>query len=83
MKLYLLALACLLLPKVAVGRTWQIYDLSGRLTRTLVDARVPAGRHAVVRNANDAAGRPVPSGICFVMLDAQRGSRVMRATLIR
>jgi hypothetical protein len=39
-----------------------IYDLSGRKVRTLVDATLDAGQHTVRWNGQDDAGRPLASG---------------------
>jgi subtilisin-like proprotein convertase family protein/type IV secretory pathway protease TraF len=43
--------------------TLRIYDLSGRLVRTLVDGRLPAAAHDAVWDGRDDSGRPVASGV--------------------
>jgi hypothetical protein len=48
----------------------RVYDVTGRLTRTLVDAPLPAGRHSRVWDATNENGRRVSAGIYFVVLDA-------------
>ncbi len=40
----------------------ELFDVRGRLVRTLVQATLPAARHAVAWNGRDDAGRRVPSG---------------------
>jgi hypothetical protein len=41
----------------------RVYDVSGKLVRTLVDGDRPAGTHAVPWNGMDDAGRRVASGV--------------------
>lgn len=41
----------------------RIYDLAGRLVRTLVDGTLDAGRHTARWDGADARGRPAPSGV--------------------
>lgn len=45
-----------------------VYDVGGRLVRSLVDAERPAGRHETTWDARDAEGRAVGSGVYFVRL---------------
>ena len=55
----------------------RLFDPSGRLIRTLVDAPLPAGSHVISWDGRDSAGRIVPSGIYFCELRSggQRASR--------
>jgi hypothetical protein len=47
-----------------------VYDVSGRRVRTLVDDRVrEAGRHEIVWNGRDQAGRSVAPGVYFARLE--------------
>ncbi|MGD9549280.1 MAG: choice-of-anchor D domain-containing protein [Candidatus Krumholzibacteriia bacterium] len=46
-----------------------IYDVSGRLVRTLVDQVVTAGPHMEVWQGRDDTGRPVPSGAYYVRME--------------
>lgn len=48
----------------------RIYDLRGRLVRTLADGPQAAGRHAVTWDGRDGAGRALPSGVYFCRLQA-------------
>ena len=48
----------------------KIYDTLGKIIRTLVHAKRPAGSHEVVWDGRDDAGNPVPSGQYFVELQA-------------
>jgi hypothetical protein len=48
----------------------RIYDVAGRLVKTLVDARRPAGRHRVVWDGRNQAGDPAASGVYFTQMRA-------------
>jgi hypothetical protein len=68
------------LPKPAkVGVS--IYDASGRLVKQLGGATEAAGKHSVVWNRDDAAGRPVPQGSYFYVLEAD-GKKTSRKALV-
>ncbi|MBN2561173.1 MAG: T9SS type A sorting domain-containing protein [Phycisphaerae bacterium] len=62
----------------------KIYDVSGRLVRTLSSAITEAGDHAIVWDARDASGRAVPSGIYTFRLMAGDGKvRTGKITVVR
>ena len=48
----------------------RVYDVPGRIVRTLVDAEVVAGSRAVVWDGRDTRGQHVGSGVFFYQLDA-------------
>ena len=52
----------------------EVFDLNGRLVRTLVNESLAAGNHGVTWNGNDRAGRTVASGAYFYRLTAADGS---------
>jgi hypothetical protein len=59
----------------------RIYDVAGRLVRTLVDGDRPAGESGAAWDGRDAAGRNGRTGIYFVKLSAagvERTSRIMK-----
>jgi hypothetical protein len=56
-----------------------VYDVAGRLVRSLLDVELSAGSHHAVWNGRDAVGRPLASGRYFASLRA--GERVETATL--
>ena len=61
--------------------TLRVYNVAGRLIRTLVDATVPAGLHRARWDGRDSAGREARSGIYFFKFtagDVERTARVMR-----
>jgi parallel beta-helix repeat protein len=47
-----------------------VYDVTGRLVRTLVDRTESAGFHSVVWDGRDARGAPVASGVYFYRIVA-------------
>ena len=57
-----------------------LYDVQGRLVRTLVDGTRAAGRHSVDWDGADDAGRRVASGVYFYRLSA--GERVAERKLL-
>ena len=58
-----------------------IYDQSGRLIRTLVDATLPAGSHSRRWDGLSAAGVPVASGRYTAVLEAA-GTRADQTMLL-
>jgi hypothetical protein len=60
-----------------------VYDISGKLVRTLVDEPREAGRHKVTWQGDDEAGHPVASGVYLYQLDAVGVREVRRMTLMR
>lgn len=61
----------------------EIFDVRGRSVRSLVDAVLPKGRHSVVWEGTDRAGRRLPSGVYFYRLQAGVFRQVQRMTLVR
>jgi hypothetical protein len=61
-----------------------IYDVTGRLVKTLVAAEATdAGRHRVVWNGRDEAGRVVATGVYVCELDAGGYSETRRMVLAK
>ncbi|HOX24919.1 MAG TPA: FlgD immunoglobulin-like domain containing protein [Candidatus Krumholzibacteria bacterium] len=68
----------------AAGRVdLAIYDLRGRLVRTLVKAERPAGPSTAVWDGCDGAGRPCASGVYVHVLRTDAGTRRGKLTLVR
>jgi len=63
--------------------TIQVYNVSGRLIRTLVDERRDAGRHHVEWNGMDTNGSSVPSGIYFYRMKASGYEATKKMILVR
>jgi len=55
-----------------------IYDLSGRLIRSLASENVPAGRGQIQWNGRDNTGRQVASGVYECRLETSSGVVVVR-----
>ncbi len=59
-----------------------VYTVQGQLVRTLESGRRVAGRHSISWNATDAQGRPVSSGMYFVVVRSAGGEVSRRAVVI-
>ncbi|MBK9777161.1 MAG: T9SS type A sorting domain-containing protein [bacterium] len=70
------------LPGDGVARL-AIYDLAGRLVRTLVAGSLAAGEHEAVWDGCDDAGRAQASGSYLARLEAGSGVRTVRMALVR
>jgi predicted outer membrane repeat protein len=60
-----------------------IYDTTGRLVRTLVDARQAAGRHAVHWDSTDDLGQPLGSGLYIYKLETPGQQQSKRMVLLK
>jgi hypothetical protein len=60
-----------------------VYDVAGRRVRGLSSGRREAGLHVVRWDGRNDAGQPVPSGVYFYSLRADRGELRQRAVLQR
>ena len=56
--------------------TLGVYNATGQLIRTLVNAQQRAGLHVAVWDGRDAGGRPVASGVYLCRLETARGALV-------
>jgi flagellar hook assembly protein FlgD len=64
------------------GDTWiAIYDIQGRLVRTLVRERLPVGRHVAAWSGRDETDRVVAPGVYFVRM--QSGSFSATGKVVR
>jgi len=61
----------------------RVYDVSGRLVRTLWDGARPRGRHAIPWNGLDDHGTPVASGVYLCRLATRDVSMMRKMLLIR
>lgn len=71
------------LPQAAPQVSLRLYDLHGRLITALIDGPLPAGRHGVVWNGADDAGRAVASGVYVSVLETPLGRASGKLTLVR
>lgn len=63
--------------------TLAVYDMRGRLVRTLVSGHRPAGVHSVAWNGRDQSGRSVAGGLYAFRLTAGNRTLVFRTLLTR
>lgn len=61
----------------------RVYDLSGRVVRTLVDEQRPAGTQAVVWDGRDDAGQAAASGVYLVRMVADGVEQSVKASLVK
>ena len=60
-----------------------VYDVAGRRVRTLESGSRSVGRHEVLWDGKDDAGREVASGVYFVRLRAGSAERVQKTVVVR
>jgi len=60
-----------------------VYDVRGRLVRTLVDRDLPAGAHETTWNGRNGSGESAASGIYLTRLDAAGETRTSKMVLLR
>lgn len=60
-----------------------VYDVAGRLVRTLASGPVERGRHEVVWDGKDSGGSDVAAGVYFVRLEAGGAARTEKAVVVR
>jgi hypothetical protein len=61
----------------------KVYDLTGRLVRTLVAADLPAAEHVVVWDGRDSGGRTAASGTYYCRMTSEGFSAVRKMTLVK
>ena len=61
----------------------QLFDVRGRLIRSLVERWVPAGDHTPTWDGRDEHGRPVASGAYMARLIGPDGTATVRISLLR
>jgi hypothetical protein len=70
------------MPTSAAARL-TVLDSGGRVLRRLVDGPLGAGRHTVVWDGRDDAGRPAGSGLYFVRVEAGKEARITKIVLVK
>jgi hypothetical protein len=70
------------LPAPSLARL-AVFDLAGRLVRTLVDRDLPAGPHEATWDGRDEKGRPAGSGVYFVRLESGADRATRKVLLLR
>ncbi len=67
----------------ASNATLAIYDIAGRLQKTLHTGRLAVGNHELEWNGRDDRGAELPSGIYFARLAAEGASRSQKLNLLK
>ncbi len=70
------------LPAAARTRV-MIYDVAGRLVRTLLDEDLPAATHSLQWNGTDNAGRTAAAGVYFYRVRSGQNDFVGRMALVK
>ncbi|MGE5174980.1 MAG: matrixin family metalloprotease [Hyphomicrobiales bacterium] len=72
-------------PRSADGQNVRInvYDVKGRLVRTLIDASASTGPHTVLWDGRDRDGRSVASGTYFARMEAGSWRQDARVTILK
>ena len=65
------------------GVNVKVYDVAGRLVRTLVDGVLPAGERDVVWDGKNAAGDQVASGVYFLRMSFAGKTKTRKAVLLK
>jgi hypothetical protein len=60
-----------------------IYDVAGRLVRTLINSRMKSGEHCIIWDGKDEEDRPLPAGIYFVKVDCKKEFYTEKIILLR
>jgi len=63
--------------------TIEVYSVTGRSVRTLLDERVEPGNHRAAWDGTDGNGKAVPAGVYYVRLSTSTDRIVRSVTLIR
>ncbi len=61
----------------------EVYDIRGHRVRELVRADLEPGRHEILWDGNDSAGRSVASGVYFCRMQAAGQTQLMKMALVR
>ena len=65
------------IPEVSVV-SLNVYDITGRLLKTIVDHELPVGLHTVSWNGRDNSGSSIPSGVYFARLETLGYSETLK-----
>jgi hypothetical protein len=68
---------------VAGKASLKVFDVQGRLVKTLLDEKIAAGEHAIHWGGSNANGRRVASGIYFMKMETRKGSVVKKMVISR
>jgi flagellar hook assembly protein FlgD len=60
-----------------------IYDMQGRVVRSLADGPLGAGAHSLTWDGLDATARPVPGGMYFARVETNAGAQTRKIAMLR
>ena len=63
--------------------TLKVYDLAGRLVKTLLEDEMPAGPGILVWDGRDAAGRETAAGVYFARLESRGLVRTQKLLMVK
>ncbi len=63
--------------------TLKVFDIDGRIVRTLARGPLPAGAHRVDWNGTSDAGAPLPSGVYYYRLETPGETKTRETLLVR
>ena len=69
--------------KIATFVNLKVYDIQGKLVKTLVKSQQPAGSYSLVWNTHQGDGTRLGSGIYFIRLETDAGSEMRRTVLLK
>jgi len=75
----------LVIPRNAAGSAVRlnVFDVNGRLVRTLVDKNLPAGPHTMLWDGRNQTGGSVASGTYFARMEAGSWKQDARVTILK
>lgn len=68
---------------VATAGTVRVFDIAGRLVRTVWQGRFAPGEHVLEWDGRDADGRPVASGVYYARLETDLGAAGHKVVIVR
>lgn len=74
---------CYFLPNGVTSATLKVYDISGKLVKTLAQGSHEPGFHSVTWNGKDEYDRSVSSGVYFYILNTENQRQTRKMLLLR
>lgn len=74
---------CFYIPQNVSSARLKVYDITGKLVKTLVDGPLDAGEHSVTWPGTDERGRKVSAGVYFYILESGNQKQTQKTVLIR
>ncbi|NLI98308.1 T9SS type A sorting domain-containing protein, partial [bacterium] len=71
------------IPRDITSAQLKVYDITGKLVKTLVDGPQDSGNHSVTWDGTDERGRTISSGVYFYILNARDQKQTKKTILVR